>query len=90
MAIKGSYTWRGIELPEAYVRIVNVIGNPREGFSLEFCIYSSQEFAADPDNRFKMMQGRQLRIENTNPTTIFQDGYATLKALPELSHFVDC
>ena len=90
MAIKGSYTWRGITLPEAYVRIANIQGNPRDGFAMEFCIFSSQEFAADPENKYKMMQGRQLRVETNDPTQVFAVGYATLKALPELSHFVDC
>jgi hypothetical protein len=46
MAIKGSYLWRGLDLPEAYVRIVNISGNPREGFHVEFAIFSSPEFAA--------------------------------------------
>lgn len=90
MAIKGSYTWRGVTLPEAYVRIANINGNPRDGFSMEFCIYSSQAFAADPENKYKMMQGRQVKVEVTDPAQIFPAGYAALKALPELEHFVDC
>lgn len=90
MAIKGSYVWRGISLPEAYVRIANVNGNPRDGFVVEFCIFSSPAFAANDENKYKAMQGSQLRIDVTDPTQIFSAGYAALKALPELAHFVDC
>ena len=90
MAIKGAYTWRGIELPEAYVRIANIQGNPRDGFSVEFCIYSSQAFAADDANKYKMMQGAQIKLETKDPTKIFEEGYALLKQRPELAHFVDC
>ena len=90
MAIKGSYTWRGIELPEAYVRISNVQGNPRDGFTADFCIYSSPAFAADVNNKFKFMQGAQLRVEATDPTQLFALAYAAIKQLPEMANFVDC
>jgi hypothetical protein len=90
MAIKGSYTWRGVSLPEAYVRIANVQGNPREGFAIEFAIYSSPAFAANPDNKYKFMQGAQVRVEAPDPTQLFSLAYAALKQLPEMSGFVDC
>jgi hypothetical protein len=90
MAIKGAYVWRGISLPEAYVRIANIQGNPRDGFSIEFCIYSSQEFAAKDENKYKMMQGSQLHVAAPDPTQVFAIGYAALKARPELANFVDC
>jgi hypothetical protein len=90
MAIKGAYTWRGINLPEAYVRIANVQGNPRDGFAVEFCIYSSQEFAADDANKFKMMQGAQIRLETKDPTQVFAEGYAAIKQRPEMANFIDC
>jgi len=90
MALKGSYTWRGIDLPEAYVRIANVSGNPRDGFAVEFVIYSTKEFASANENKYKFMQGAQMQIESKDPTQIFSAGYAALKQRPELSHFVDC
>jgi hypothetical protein len=90
MAIKGSYTWRGINLPEAYVRIANVQGNPRDGFTADCCIFSSPAFAANPDNKYKFMQGAQVRVEATDPTQLFSLAYAALKQLPEMSGFVDC
>ena len=90
MAIKGSYTWRGIQLPEAYVRISNIQGNPRDGFNVEFNIYSSAEFASNPENKYKMMLGSQVRVETEDPTQLFSVAYAALKSLPELSHFADC
>ena len=90
MAIKGSYLWRGLDLPEAYVRIVNISGNPREGFHVEFAIFSSPEFAAVDENKYKGLQVSKVHIITSDPTQIFSAGYAALKELPELAHFVDC
>ena len=90
MAIKGTYTWRGIELPQAYIRIANIQGNPREGFSMEYSIYSSPEFAADVANRYKMMQGAKIQLDTKDPTQVFAQGYEFLKARPELANCVDC
>lgn len=90
MAIKGSYDWRGINLPEAYVRVGNINGNTREGFGVEFCIYSSEEFASDPQNLFKMLQGRAMPVMVDDPSQIYSEAYKQLKLMPEFSQFVDC
>lgn len=90
MAIKGPYEWRGLNLTEAYVRIVNVQGNPRDGFSAEVCIYSSEEFAKDDLNRYKMLQGQQIPVETRDPVNLFESVYQQLKAKPEFANFVDC
>lgn len=90
MAIKGSYSWRGIDMPEAYVRIMNVAGNPRDGYAVDFGIYSSVAFAIDPENKYKGLQGSRIHIKPENPDDILSSAYQALKQLPELAHFVDC
>lgn len=90
MAIKGTYTWRGIDLEEAYVRVSNVSGNPRDGYAVEFSIFSSVAFAMDPENKYKGLQGSQIYIKPENSDEILSTAYQALKQLPELAHFIDC
>lgn len=42
MAITGSLTYKGLNIPNAYIEIVRVFGGPKEGWNALLNVYASQ------------------------------------------------
>lgn len=61
MAITGAYTFKGIDLPNAYLRFVNISGTAKAGWSGSAGVYANAAAAADITE--------QATIEGTSDAT---------------------
>lgn len=91
MAIKGKYDWRGLSLTECYIRIEELFGNPREGFSIVAGLYADQAAATAPNHKQNILTTTTLNLFDANPqVNLFALGYDQLKQRTEFLTFKDC
>lgn len=88
MAIKGPYKFRGLNIPQAYIRVEQVMGSYRQGFTALVNLYANKSII-NPDNpTMNVLQSQPInfKIDSGDP---FKEAYRLMKAMPEFADFVD-
>lgn len=95
MAIKLNFIWRGVTIPQAYVRIDHISGGKREervtpSMPGTAVWQASVGIYADPSQDVPILVlSVTVPISNINQSP-FISLYAALKAMPEFAGAVDC
>jgi hypothetical protein len=92
MAIKGSYNYKGIQIPEAYARIVNINAKHKESAKIQVMFYVDQNLAnAGIDNAHYILDTRFFDCPVYDYSTTLQTSfYDYLKTLQLFDGWENC
>lgn len=85
MALQGSYSFNGITIPTAYVRVQAFIGSKFQGWHVNAAVYATQAIAETPGAEpVTSVEADAAYVTNQNP---YLTVYNALAALPALTGF---
>lgn len=83
MALSQSMTYRGITIPQAYIKVIRIIGNK----SSVTCTVGVFSDVSSSEQVFDMSFSFDYDIDGDNPIA---QSYAHIKTIPEFLTAIDC